>query len=82
LVEHILGVRGLRFEGLMTMAPFFEDGEKARPYFARLRELSERLRRNLGVVCRLSMGMTADYEVAVEEGATDVRIGTAIVGGL
>lgn len=82
LVEHILGVKGLRFEGLMTMAPFFEDSEKARPYFARLRELSERLRREFGVVCRLSMGMTADYEVAVEEGATDVRIGTAIVGGL
>ena len=82
LVEHILGVGGLKFEGLMTMAPFFEDGEKARPYFARLRELSERLERDFKVVCRLSMGMTADYEVAVEEGATDVRIGTAIVGGL
>jgi len=82
LVEHILGVSGLRFEGLMTMAPFFEESEKTRSYFARLRKLSERLERDFGVVCRLSMGMTADYEVAVEEGATDVRIGTAIVGGL
>ncbi|HOZ46900.1 MAG TPA: YggS family pyridoxal phosphate-dependent enzyme [Candidatus Hydrogenedentes bacterium] len=60
-------------EGLMTMAPFVEDPELTRPVFARLRELGRRLG-----LPELSMGMTNDFEVAVEEGATQVRIGTAL----
>jgi uncharacterized pyridoxal phosphate-containing UPF0001 family protein len=67
----------------MTMPPFFDDPERARPYFAGLRELRERLQRD-GVFSpemkELSMGMTGDFEAAVEEGATLVRIGTALFG--
>ena len=66
----------------MTIPPYFEDAERARPYFSRLRELrvglSSKLGRDLPV---LSMGMSHDFEVAIEEGATEVRIGTAIFGG-
>jgi hypothetical protein len=67
----------LAVEGLMTMAPLVDDSEGTRPVFAGLRRLADRL--GLKV---LSMGMTNDYEVAVEEGATEVRIGTAIFNGL
>ena len=71
----------LTVEGLMTMAPFSENPEDARPYFRRLRELRDRLERELGVgLPRLSMGMSGDYEVAVEEGATWVRLGTVLFG--
>ena len=65
----------LEVKGLMTIAPYVEDVEKARPYFRRLRELRD----SLGLR-HLSMGMTHDFEVAIEEGATMVRIGTAIFG--
>ena len=67
----------------MTMPPWFDDPEDARPYFRRLRELSERIteRRLEGVVmAELSMGMTDDFVVAIEEGATIVRIGSGIFG--
>ena len=68
-------------EGLMTMAPFSEDPEDARPYFRRLRELRDAAERELGIgLPRLSMGMSGDYEVAVEEGATWVRLGTVLFG--
>jgi len=69
----------LRIAGLMTVPPFTEDSEGARPYFQRLRELRDRLaaRDSLSV---LSMGMSHDFEVAIEEGSTCVRIGTAIFG--
>ena len=68
-------------EGLMTMAPFSENPEDARPYFRRLRELRDRLQDSLGIgLPRLSMGMSGDYEVAVEEGATWVRLGTVLFG--
>ena len=68
-------------EGLMTMAPFSENPEHARPYFRRLRELRDELERDLGIgLPRLSMGMSGDYEVAVEEGATWVRLGTVLFG--
>lgn len=63
----------LRVEGLMTMAPYAEDPETVRPVFARLRELAATLDLNT-----LSMGMTNDFEIAVEEGATEVRIGAAL----
>ena len=68
-------------EGLMTMAPFSENPEDARPYFRRLRELRDGLERRLGIgLPRLSMGMSGDFEVAVEEGATWVRLGTVLFG--
>ncbi|PIQ83324.1 MAG: YggS family pyridoxal phosphate-dependent enzyme, partial [Candidatus Omnitrophica bacterium CG11_big_fil_rev_8_21_14_0_20_63_9] len=66
----------LRLVGLMTIAPFAEDPETARPHFRRLRELRDSLDHNL----KLSMGMSSDFEVAIEEGADWVRIGTAIFG--
>lgn len=73
----------LRLTGLMTLPPFFDEAEKVRPYFRRLRELRNDLKAqgafgdHLG---ELSMGMTHDYEIAIQEGATMVRIGTAIFG--
>ena len=71
----------LTVEGLMTMAPFSENPEDARPYFRRLRELRDQLEGTLGIgLPRLSMGMSGDYEVAVEEGATWVRLGTVLFG--
>jgi len=72
----------LRVVGLMTMAPFFDEPERVRPTFRALRELRDRLERlsGAGSLPFLSMGMSGDFEVAVEEGATHVRIGTALVG--
>ncbi len=73
----------LRVLGLMTMPPWFDEPERVRPYFKELRELRDRLRRLKlveGDLPELSMGMTGDFEVAVAEGATLVRIGTAIFG--
>lgn len=83
LAEAVRGLPNLRLQGLMTMPPFFDDPDRARPYFAGLRELRDRLQSS-GVLTaemnELSMGMTGDFEVAVEEGATLVRIGTALFG--
>ena len=71
----------LTLEGLMTMAPFSENPEDSRPHFRRLRELRDSLERELGVgLPVLSMGMSGDYEVAVEEGSTCVRLGTVLFG--
>ena len=73
----------LRVKGLMTMPPWLSDPEEVRPYFQALRELRDRLRQARlveGDLPELSMGMTGDFEAAVEEGATLVRIGTAIFG--
>ena len=73
----------LRCRGLMTVPPYEEDAEKVRPYFAKLRELSEQYRSRLvayGERVELSMGMSHDFHVAIEEGATLIRIGTAIFG--
>jgi pyridoxal phosphate enzyme (YggS family) len=75
----------IRLHGLMTMPPFDPDPEAARPHFAHLRELLERLRSGgaVGPDCvHLSMGMTIDYAVAIEEGATFVRIGSALFEGV
>ena len=75
--------RAARMVGLMILPPWSDDPEAARPYFRRLREIRDRLVAN-GVdpshVARLSMGMSHDFEVAIQEGATDVRVGTAIFG--
>lgn len=79
---NLLALPGLRIEGLMTMAPLVEDAEAARPVFRRLRELRTALceRYPASHWQQLSMGMTNDFAVAIEEGATLVRIGSAIFG--
>ena len=71
----------IEIHGLMTIPPYTTDPEKARPYFRRLRELKERAEAVLGApLPHLSMGMSGDFEVAIEEGATMVRVGTALFG--
>lgn len=71
----------LKLAGLMCLPPVFDDGEAARPYFARLRRLRDGLEQTLGQeLPELSMGMSGDYETAIEEGATIVRVGTALFG--
>ena len=81
-VEAIAALPGLRVRGLMTMAPIVPDPEQARPVFAGLRRLRDELARRFPTLDwhHLSMGMTDDFEVAIEEGATMVRIGRAIFG--
>lgn len=81
-VRHILEeCPRITVEGLMTMAPFSENPEDARIYFRRLRELRDAVEKKLNIGLRhLSMGMSGDYEVAVEEGATLVRLGTVLFG--
>ena len=74
------GLDALRLRGLMTIAPVSETPEGARPAFRRLRELRDGLRERHPGVTELSMGMSLDYHVAVQEGATMVRIGTAVFG--
>ena len=85
LIAQIRGMPGIRIAGLMTMAPLEENPENARPHFARLREVFEDLRAE-GVVGpefrELSMGMSNDFEVAIEEGATLVRVGHALFDGV
>lgn len=82
VVPELVALSGLRVRGLMTMAPFVHDAEETRPVFQRLRQLRERVTREHADVewPELSMGMTNDFEVAVEEGATLVRVGSAIFG--
>jgi len=82
LIKDILLLENLSVKGLMAMPPFFNNPEKARPYFTALRDLRDQIQKVFpGVVLNeLSMGMTGDFEVAIEEGATLVRIGTAIFG--
>jgi len=81
VLEALRGKEGLRIEGLMVLPPYFEDPEQARPYFRRLRSLHDRAQAaGLLEGRELSMGMSHDYEAAVEEGATMVRVGTAIFG--
>jgi pyridoxal phosphate enzyme (YggS family) len=75
LAESVAGLPGLRVRGLMAIPPVAENPEQTRPHFRRLRELRD----ELGFE-HCSMGMSADYEVAIEEGATMVRVGTAIFG--
>ena len=71
----------IEIDGLMTIPPPARSAEAARPYFARLREMRDRLATESGyALSELSMGMTDDFEVAIEEGATIVRIGRAVFG--
>jgi pyridoxal phosphate enzyme (YggS family) len=78
--DAVAASEGLQLRGLMTVPPLTPSAEEARPYFRRLRELLRAVRRRHGGAVELSMGMSLDYEVAVEEGATMVRIGTALFG--
>jgi len=84
LLEEFLQVNALpkiEIHGLMTVAPWAQDAEKVRPVFRQLRELKTQCERKLGApLPHLSMGMSGDFEVAIEEGATMVRIGTALFG--
>jgi PLP dependent protein len=81
VLEGVQGLSSLRLEGLMVLPPYDEDPEKSRPYFRRLRELRDKaIAAGLLGGNQLSMGMSHDLEVAVEEGATLVRVGTAIFG--
>lgn len=84
LAHELLSINALprlEIHGLMTIAPWTQDPEKARPVFRRLRELKQQCEQILGAsLSHLSMGMSGDYEVAIEEGATLVRIGTALFG--
>jgi len=83
VVQAVVRCSRLQLIGLMTVPPFFEDTEQVRPFFSRLRQLRDRIQQQ-GLFAKgggeLSMGMTHDYEVAIEEGATMLRIGTAIFG--
>lgn len=81
VLEALRGLKAVRVEGLMLLPPYLEDAERLRPLFRRLRELrDDAVRRELLLGAELSMGMSHDLEVAVEEGATLLRIGTAIFG--
>jgi PLP dependent protein len=81
LAEKFADLRQLELAGLMCIPPFLENAQRVRPYFKRLRELREDLVRRLGLALPiLSMGMSNDFEMAIEEGATEVRVGTAIFG--
>jgi pyridoxal phosphate enzyme (YggS family) len=83
LVRQAATLRNIRIKGLMTMPPYSDNPEASRPYFRKLKELSSSIEKeNLpGVsMAELSMGMSGDFEVAIEEGATLVRVGTAIFG--
>ena len=83
LIKDISSLNNLSVKGLMTMPPFFNNPEKVRPFFSALRDLRDNIKKeaipNVSMD-ELSMGMTGDFEVAIEEGATLVRIGTAIFG--
>ena len=83
LMKQLSRLENISVKGLMTMPPYFNAPDKVRPFFAELRELRDRIRKegiaNIGMD-ELSMGMTGDFEAAIEEGATMVRIGTAIFG--
>lgn len=78
--EEVAATNGLELRGLMTLPPPTPTAEEARPYFRRLRELLRPVAERHPEAVELSMGMSLDYEVAVEEGATMVRIGTALFG--
>ena len=81
LAESVAGLAHLELVGLMTIPPFLDDPEQLRPYFSRLRGLRDDLVRRLNLVLPvLSMGMSHDFEIAIEEGATEIRIGTALFG--
>ncbi len=82
LVENTLLKKHIKLKGLMTIPPYEEDPERSRKYFVMLRELKEEVEKEFGIkLDELSMGMSSDFEIAIEEGATIVRIGTLLFGG-
>ncbi|MGH9773330.1 MAG: YggS family pyridoxal phosphate-dependent enzyme [Candidatus Acidiferrales bacterium] len=81
LATQVLALPHLDLRGLMTVPPLFGDPERVRPFFRRLRELRDELSRRLArPLPELSMGMSHDFEVAIEEGATEIRLGSALFG--
>ena len=80
IARRVLNLSYLSLVGLMTMPPYFDDPELSRPYYIRLRELKEKIIKEGIPLRELSMGMSNDFEIAIEEGATYVRVGTAIFG--
>jgi PLP dependent protein len=80
LAKRIQRLKHLSLEGLMTMPPYFDSPEMSRPYYIALRELKEKMAKEGIPMKELSMGMSNDFEIAIEEGATFVRVGTAIFG--
>lgn len=80
IARGILNLGNLSLEGLMTMPPYFDSPEMSRPYYIKLRDLKEKMAKEGISLKELSMGMSNDFEVAIEEGATYVRVGTAIFG--
>jgi pyridoxal phosphate enzyme (YggS family) len=80
LLQQVSALEGLRIRGLMTIPPPVENADEARPFFRRLRALRDELRPQFPSLEQLSMGMSGDFEVAIAEGATHVRVGTAIFG--
>ena len=80
LAKRIQNLKHLLLEGLMTMPPYFDSPEMSRPYYIALRALKERMVKEGVPMKELSMGMSNDFEIAIEEGATYVRVGTAIFG--
>jgi len=81
LAEKMAELPRLELAGLMCIPPYLQNAEQVRPYFRRLRELRDELTRKLGnALPTLSMGMSHDFEAAIEEGATEVRVGTALFG--
>jgi len=80
LARRIQDLKHLSLEGLMTMPPYFDSPEMSRPYYVALREFKEKMTSEGVPLRELSMGMSNDFEIAIEEGATFVRVGTAIFG--
>jgi pyridoxal phosphate enzyme (YggS family) len=78
LIKDVSGMKNLKLEGLMTMPPYFVDPELSRPYYRELRELRDKAKESGYTLSELSMGMTHDFDIAILEGATMVRIGTGI----
>lgn len=80
LAENLSGLQNIKVTGLMGMPPYFSDPEKTRPYFVKLRELRDSISNKNSDIKELSMGMSHDFEVAISEGATIIRVGSAIFG--
>ncbi len=83
IAKHVATLSNLSLRGLMAIPPYYDEPEKSRPYFRRLSEILNTLNRELNLsepLTEISMGMSGDFEVAIEEGATYVRVGTAIFG--
>jgi pyridoxal phosphate enzyme (YggS family) len=81
LIRHINQMKHLEIHGLMTVAPYHQNPERTRPYFTQMRQLRDQIQQQTGYILpELSMGMSHDYEIAIQEGATMIRIGTALFG--